>query len=105
VRIPTKAGGYWCGFPVPIGLYDKDVIEEALPTNLALIPELPPSLSTEPDCQPTSDGNELVARPVPRCGLLKHADYSCRFLDGEVIFPGSRSNDFAQLVTKRLDLS
>jgi hypothetical protein len=89
----------------PIGLDHEDVIEEALPADLAFIPVLPPESLTEPDGQPTSDCHEFVTWPVPRCSLLKHADDSHRFLKCEIVFPGAGRNDFTQLITKRFDLS
>jgi hypothetical protein len=88
----------------PIGLNDENVIEEALPTDFAFIPVLPPESVTEPDGQPTSDCHEFVTWPVPRCSLLKHADDSHRFLKGEIVLPGAGRDDFTQLITKRFDL-
>ena len=93
-----------CGLSFPVGFDDEDIVEEALPTDLALIPVLAPEPLTEPDGQPTSNCHKFVTWPVPRCGLLQHADDSYRFLKRKIVFTRARCNDFAQLLTKRIDL-
>src|SRR5580692_1660386 len=77
----------------PMGFDDEDIVEEALPADLALIPVWPPESLTEPDGQPTSNRHEFVTRPVPRCSLLQHADDTHRFLQCEIISPRPGCDD------------
>jgi len=108
LRIRHKAGNLLglsrCSLSFPVGFDHEDIVEEALPADLAFIPVLAPEPLTEPDGQPTSNCHKFVTWPVPRCGLLQHADDSHRFLKRKIIFTGARCNDFAQLLTKRVDL-
>jgi len=92
------------GSSFPVRFDHQNVIDEALPADLALIPVLAPKSLTEPDVEPTANCHEFVTWPVPRCGVLKHAYDSHRFLECEIVSRRSARNDFAKLITELFDL-